>query len=327
MRGSFDHVADRLHARLHDAFLEVGGNQAQALQRHLELAVVLAAHHLQKLVAGQHQFADQRHQVFEQADADPDRLRRDRGFLGPFRFLAQPGARTLAHRGAGAGSPVLALVDFLGAADGFRGRLGCRLLGRGRLGRFGLAFGFHRRAQRLIRGRLDAGRLGRRDFLQQFRRHREADVRGCRGAGGFLFLLLLGLFLGRSRNGSCRRPAFRRGVQQLDQIAVLAFGLGAGFLEDTQQFLDAIDRGEDERHRIRRHFQSAVPELAQHVLRRVGDRFQPGQAEEAARALDRVNQPENVLQDCRIRRIPLELYQFNVQDRQILGRLRQKIRQ
>ena len=67
-------VADRLHARLHDAFLQLGGDVVQALQRGGELAVLLAAQDLEELVAGQHQLADQRHQVLEQIDVDADGL-------------------------------------------------------------------------------------------------------------------------------------------------------------------------------------------------------------------------------------------------------------
>ncbi len=70
-------IADRLHARLHDAFLQLGGDVRQALQRHLELGVLVAAHDLQELVAGEHQLRDHGHQVFQRIDVDADRLRRD----------------------------------------------------------------------------------------------------------------------------------------------------------------------------------------------------------------------------------------------------------
>ena len=75
-------VADRLHARLHDAFLQFGGDVGEPLQRHLELGVLVAAGDLQQLVAGQHQLGDHRHQVFERVDIDADRLVGDLvGFL------------------------------------------------------------------------------------------------------------------------------------------------------------------------------------------------------------------------------------------------------
>ena len=46
----------------------------QALQRHGEGAVFVRASKLQKLVAGQHQLADQGHQVFQHVDRDADGL-------------------------------------------------------------------------------------------------------------------------------------------------------------------------------------------------------------------------------------------------------------
>ena len=66
-------VADRLHARLHDAFLQLGGDQVQALRRAGEGEVALGGGELENLVAGQHQFADQVHQLVEQADIDAQR--------------------------------------------------------------------------------------------------------------------------------------------------------------------------------------------------------------------------------------------------------------
>ena len=35
-------IADRLHPRLHDAFLQLGGDVGEPLQRHLELGVLVA---------------------------------------------------------------------------------------------------------------------------------------------------------------------------------------------------------------------------------------------------------------------------------------------
>jgi hypothetical protein len=67
-------ITDRLHARLHDAFLQFGGDVGEPLQRHLELGVLVAAGDFQELVAGQHQLGDHGHQVFERIDVDPDRL-------------------------------------------------------------------------------------------------------------------------------------------------------------------------------------------------------------------------------------------------------------
>ena len=75
-------IADRLHPRLHDAFLQLGGDVGEPLQRHLELGVLVAAGDLQQLVAGQHQFGDHGHQMFEGIHVDPDRLVGDLVALG-----------------------------------------------------------------------------------------------------------------------------------------------------------------------------------------------------------------------------------------------------
>ena len=40
-------IADRLHPRLHDAFLQLGGDVRQPLQRHLELGILVAPGDLQ----------------------------------------------------------------------------------------------------------------------------------------------------------------------------------------------------------------------------------------------------------------------------------------
>ena len=97
-RGSFcPGVADRLHARLHHAFLQLGGDVRQPLQRHRVVGVVLAPGDLQQLVAGQHELADHRHQVLEHIDVDADRLRRDIA-LAPSSSLPRFGAAGHAPR-------------------------------------------------------------------------------------------------------------------------------------------------------------------------------------------------------------------------------------
>ena len=102
-------IADRLHARLHHPFLQVGGDVRQALQRHGEGIRLVRAGQLQQLVAREDQFADQHHQVLEHVDRDADGLRGD-------------GARTLGHRlgrgglGRGGGG-----ARFLGGGPGIGG--------------------------------------------------------------------------------------------------------------------------------------------------------------------------------------------------------------
>ena len=60
-----------------------------------------------------------------------------------------------------------------------------------------------------------------------------------------------------------------------------------------QNFLDAVDRGQDQRHRFGRD-RHAVAEFAHQGLAGMRQRFQPRQPQEAAGALDGVNQTENL---------------------------------
>ncbi len=64
--------ADRLHARLHHPFLELGGDQIQPLRGAGERRVVGGPRKLQNLVARQHQLAYLVHQAVEQFDVDAD---------------------------------------------------------------------------------------------------------------------------------------------------------------------------------------------------------------------------------------------------------------
>src|SRR5229473_10483 len=77
-------IADRLHPRLHDAFLQFGGDVRQPLQRHLEFGILVAPRDLQELIAGQNQFRHHRHQMFQRIHIDADRLVGD--FIGLLHF-------------------------------------------------------------------------------------------------------------------------------------------------------------------------------------------------------------------------------------------------
>ena len=56
-------IADRLHARLHHAFLQFGGHIGQTLQRRLEFGFLVAAHDLKQLIAREHQLGHHCHQA------------------------------------------------------------------------------------------------------------------------------------------------------------------------------------------------------------------------------------------------------------------------
>ena len=105
-----------------------------------------------------------------------------------------------------------------------------------------------------------------------------------------------------------------------------ALGLGLGGLEARQNFFDAVDRGQDQRHGfgLDRH---AVAEFAHQGLAGMGQRFQPRQSQEAAGALDGVDQAEDVIQDLRVARVLLEPDQLIVDRIQALAGLRQELPQ
>ena len=65
-------VSDRLHAGLHDPFLQFGGDQIQPLGRIQKCRVLLGGGKLQDLISGQDEFPDQVHQFVEQTHIDAD---------------------------------------------------------------------------------------------------------------------------------------------------------------------------------------------------------------------------------------------------------------
>ena len=304
-------VADRLHPRLHDAFLQLGGDVGEPLQRHLELGVLVAAGDFQKLVAGQDQLGHHRHQVFQRVDVDADRLVGD---LVGLLDVGLGGDRLLGLR--------LRFFDsarFRGRFRHRRGGGGCDLGDRRGCGRRDFDRGLAEGAFEVVE----------RDFAgtQRTFQHLVDQRAGCAGHG-------------RSR-GRCRGNrgggddgdrcgfgmlAFGHLVQFLDQVFVGAFGFGLGGLEAGEDFLDAVDRGQDQRHRTRRH-RHAVAEFAHQGLAGVGQRFEPGQPEEAAGALDGVNQPEDVIQNLRISRVLFEPHQLIVDRIQALVGLGEELPQ
>jgi hypothetical protein len=246
-------IADRLHAGLHHAVLQVGRDVRQPLQRHAERLVAAGARHLHELVARQHQLADQHHQAFEHVDGDADALRR-------------------------------------------RGAAGTRIrrdrVGLGRIGLHGL-------------GRIGLGRAGLR--------HGGAGYRGIEGV--------------RHRVGP-RRPAaaIRQDVERRDQRAVVPGRLGPLLLDAGDDFLDAVERPQDQGDAVGRHLDGAVAVAAQHVLGGMRHALQPRQAEEAAGALDRVDHPEDLGQRRMVVRRLLEPHQRDIERREALMRLGQEVR-
>jgi len=201
------------------------------------------------------------------------------------------------HQLADHGHQVLEHVD--ADADALRGDRGILGLGAGRRRRSGGGSRSRLRLDGLHGGRFDFG-----DLLDDWR------GRGSRCGG-------------RGR-GNAGIAAFGKGVEALDQVAVLAGGLGLGLLQDREKALDAIQRFEDQADSGGRDGQLAIADPAEHVLAGVSDRFQPRQAEEAAGALDGVHDAEDVAEQLRIIRVLLEADEFLIEQRETLGGLGQK---
>ena len=207
-----------------------------------------------------------------------------------------------------------------GSAAGAASRRGRGLRGGGRLGRGGLGFGLglaegafevverdFARTQRTFQHLLHQRTLG--NFRGYRGRNRRRGHDGYRRGRGF---------------GLGMAAAFGHRVQLLDQVFVGALGLGLRRLEAGQDLLDAVDRGQDQRHGfgLDRH---AVAEFTHQGLAGMGQRFQPRQSEESAGALDGVDQAEDVIQNLRVARVLFEPHQLIVDRVQALAGLRQEL--
>ena len=74
-----------------------------------------------------------------------------------------------------------------------------------------------------------------------------------------------------------------------------------------------VDAFEDQRDRVWRYRQFAVAELAEHVLAGMRHGFEPRQAEEAASALDRVHQAEDVAEDLGVAGFAFQPHQLHIE--------------
>ena len=262
---------------------------------------------LQQLVARQHQLGDHGHQVLERLDVDADGLARYRSLS-----LALPLVRVV---GEGRGNPRLlglrlravhARLDLGGdeaEVDRRDARVRLGVLDR-RQGQLDLHLGLAEGALQLVQRHF----AGAQPALQHLRHQRPGHSRLHR--------------LGRSR-----RARERHRLQLGDEIAVLAARLfPTAPLDVGQDRLDAIDGSEDDAHRLGPNH-GAVAELAHQRFGRMGERLKPGQAEEAAGSLDRVDKAEDVVEDPRVVGFLLELHEFDVDHVEALVRLGQELPQ
>ena len=118
----------------------------------------------------------------------------------------------------------------------------------------------------------------------------------------------------------------RHGVEGIDQVVVVSGRLGAGDLEIAEDLLEPVQRHQDQADGGAAH-RHAVAELAHQRLGCMRQRFQARKAEEAARALDRVDEAENVPQDRLVVGVLLEADEFGVHRVEMLCALGQKLTQ
>ncbi|MEZ5284151.1 MAG: hypothetical protein R2712_04940 [Vicinamibacterales bacterium] len=257
-------VADRLHARLHDAFLQLGGHQVEAPRGADERGVGLRGRELDDLVAGQDELPDQVHQLVEQADVHAQR--RVGHALAP---LLATGRAAVVARPA-----VLTRAAIVGRGGG------------------------RRRGSGLRHGRLDDRRDGRGD----------GRGRRCLGDGG-------------GRHGGLGRrllPALVEARQEGHQLAVVGVAFLSVMLDRLQDLPDGIDHRQQRAGHLGVEAQLEVAELAQQVLTDVRDGLELGEAEEPARALDRVNRPKDAPQAFAVLGILLERHEVAVQAIEVL---------
>ena len=118
----------------------------------------------------------------------------------------------------------------------------------------------------------------------------------------------------------------RHARQLLDQVGVIAGGFLLFRLEFGENRLDAVDGRKNERHGLGgdRH---AVAEFTHQGLGGMRQRFEPGQAEKAASALDGVDETKNIAEDAAVVRLLLETHKLGVDEIEALAGFGEKVAQ
>ena len=114
------------------------------------------------------------------------------------------------------------------------------------------------------------------------------------------------LFWGRGR-GALHRHA----VERLDQVAVGSLRLAMGLFEDIEDFLDAVDRRQNDGDRFAGHGH-AVAKFAHQRFRRMRERGKTRQAEKSACPFDGVDEPEDVVENLGVVWILLEPHKLDI---------------
>ncbi len=249
--------ADRLHPRLHHAFLQLGRDRVEPVRAGLEGHLVAGETPAEELVAGEHQLANEVHQHVEQPDIHANRR------------VAEPRSRCGDRFGGRLGR-----ARRRGELRRELQALGLILVTGGELGRPGLRWRELRFWPGLTRlpGRLR--RLGDRLDGGKHERLGPAEVGP-----------ILGLRAGLVRLLQCREAGDQRGV------VALAFGLrGLDRRQDASHGIDERQEPADDR---RRRLDLTLAKPAEQLLALVRHCRHLEEAEESRGALDRVDDPEN----------------------------------
>ncbi len=120
--------------------------------------------------------------------------------------------------------------------------------------------------------------------------------------------------------------ALGHGFELRDQVVVVAIGFVARGFETGKDDLDAVDRVQDQGHGNRGDLKLAVAEAAEQGFTGVRHGFKARKPEEPAGALNRVNQPENIVERLAIVRIGLEPDKFAIDNFKAFSRFGQEFR-
>ena len=141
---------------------------------------------------------------------------------------------------------------------------------------------------------------------------RGVGSRGVGDRGCFFSRRRFGGFLGSGRCAPFLAGAVHR-VELRDQFLVVAVRFGLRLFEHRDDFLDPVERSENQTYSLGSNLLDTIAEIAENVFTRMGNGFETRQADKAARTLDRVNESENIAEELRVVRILLQLDDFNVQ--------------
>ena len=322
-------MVDRLHARLHDALLQLAGDEVEPLGGADQVGVGLLGDVLHDLVAGQHELADEQHQLVEQVDVHADGAVGD-GAAGLAVRVDRVGVSRRARRRRRPARPRASRRRRPSRPPAPRRRRPARLLDDGT----GAATGARPSARPpcVLRGPSSPpGSASRRG--PAWRRGPSWPRGPASAAGAF----------GAATGAACSSGAASRGAG-----TAAATGAGAGVSSmaalmaattaetstgpsppeasmEVSSDADRVDHLQEHARAGRGQLQLAVAEPGQHVLADVGDLLQAVERQEAAGALDRVDRPEDARQPLARVRLLLQGDEVRVQLVEVLVALDQEL--